>query len=220
MRKISPEERITMRQTYIQKILNTIRTQGFMSLTIQDIAQLMNISRATLYNYFSSKEDVMMEVTNYCISYIHKADKTISDESLSYPYRLQKVFEQAVFSAIYASDIFLHDLQTSCTLLYEKKMKFETNRMATIRSFYQKGMDKGIFNTLNPAILIMQDEVSIRKMLTSSFLIEEGLTLRQALSDYYEAKKVQVLKSEALEDADNEKIHLVIENIVNNITTI
>jgi AcrR family transcriptional regulator len=70
----------------------------------------MNLSRASLYNYFSSKEDIIMELTNLCIDYINEAGQTISNEELPYSLRFQKVFEQAVLSVVYASDIYLTDL--------------------------------------------------------------------------------------------------------------
>lgn len=219
LRKIAPEERLNMRKTYAGKIINVVRTQGFLSFTIQDIAKLMNISRASLYNYFSSKEDIIMEMTDLYIDYIKEADKTISNENLSYQLRLLKVFEQAVLSAIYASDIYLNDLKTSCTVLYEKKMLSKKDRLASLYTFYQNGMDAGVFNTLNPIILVMQDEVVLRKLFNSSFLTEEGLSLKQALYDYYEAKKIQVLKLEYLNSKENVSIDCVIEHILKKIST-
>lgn len=214
MRKIAPEERLIMRKAYVKKIMNVIRTQGFQTLTIQDIARLMNMSRASLYNYFSSKEDIVMELTNSCTSYIHKAGQLISNEELPYPLRLQKVFEQAVFSAFYTSDIYLNDLKRSCTVLYNQKMESKKEQMATIHSFYLSGMKAGIFHKLNPAILIIQDEVLLSKLVNSPFLFEKDLSLKQALCDYYEAKQFQVLKPEFIKDTSPEDIREMMEHIL------
>lgn len=214
MRKIAPEERLIMRKAYVKKIMNVIRTQGFQTLTIQDIARLMNMSRASLYNYFSSKEDIVMELTNSCTSYIHKAGQLISNEELPYPLRLQKVFEQAVFSAFYTSDIYLNDLKRSCTVLYNQKMESKKEQMATIHSFYLSGMKAGIFHKLNPAILIIQDEVVLSKLVNSPFLFEKDLSLKQALCDYYEAKQFQVLKPEFIKDTSPEDIREMVEHIL------
>lgn len=194
--------------------MNVIRTQGFQTLTIQDIARLMNMSRASLYHYFSSKEDIVMELTNSCTSYIHKAGQLISNEELPYPLRLQKVFEQAVFSAFYTSDIYLNDLKRSCTVLYNQKMESKKEQMATIHSFYLSGMKAGIFHKLNPAILIIQDEVVLSKLVNSPFLFEKDLSLKQALCDYYEAKQFQVLKPDFIKDTRPEDIREMVERIL------
>lgn len=78
-----------------------------------------------------------MELTNLCIDYINEAGQTISNEELSYPLRFKKVFEQAVFSAVYASDIYLSDLKTSCRHLYEKRCNQEKNNFLPFIPFIE-----------------------------------------------------------------------------------
>jgi AcrR family transcriptional regulator len=218
LRKIAPDERQMMRKTYVKKLIHVIRTHGFLSLTIQDIAHAMSLSRASLYNYFSSKEDIIMELTNLCIDYINEAGQAISNEELSYPLRFRKVFEQTVFSAVYASDIYLNDLKRSCTPLYEKKMQSRKEQLSTLHSFYFNGMKVGVFNTLNPTIIIMQDETVLRKLVNSPFLMEEELSLKQALFDYYEAKKFQMLKPEFLKNKENKDTNEMVDCILQKLT--
>lgn len=214
MRKIAPNEKRRMRQSYAKKMIHVVRTQGFLSLTIQDIARNMNLSRASLYNYFSSKEDIISELTNFCIAYLDEAGQTISNEELSYPLRLQKVFEQAVFSAAYASDVYLNDLKKSCPSLYEKKLQSKKEQLSAIHTFYKNGMEAGVFNRLNPSILIIQDDTVLRKLVNTSFLMEEELSLKQALYDYYVAKKFQLLKIDYLKETENEDSHELVERIL------
>ncbi|MGE7121992.1 TetR/AcrR family transcriptional regulator [Peribacillus sp. NPDC046944] len=214
MRKIAPEEKQLLRKSYVKRIMNVVRTKGFLSLTISDMAKLMNISRASLYNYFSSKEEILLEVIEYYLAYIHEADQMIADESLSYQIRLQKVYEQTILSALYASDIFMSDLKIGCPALYSRKMEARKERLATVHSFYSQGMADGIFHELNPTILIIQDEAALKVMTDSSFLLKEGLSLKHVLYDHYQAKTVQVLKPEAIDGEVDEQIHEVIERIL------
>jgi AcrR family transcriptional regulator len=209
-----PEERLLKRQAYVKKLIPIIRTQGFQSLTIQDIAHMMNLSRASLYNYFSSKEDIIMELANFCIDYIHEAGQTISNEELSFPLRLQKVFEQALYSAFYSSDIYLEDLKKNCRQLYEIKMQSRKEHWSAIQTFYRKGMDAGIFNALNPTILMMQDETVLKRLLNTPFLYEEELSLKQALIDYYEAKRIQVLKPDYFHALETDEIEKMVDRIL------
>ncbi len=155
-----------------------------------------------------------MELTNICIDYINEAGHTISNEELSYPLRFQKVFEQAVFSAVYSSDIYLSELKRSCPHLYEKKMQSRKEQLSTIHTFYQKGMRDGVFNKLNPSILIIQDETVLGKLVNTSFLIDEDLSLKQALFDYYMAKKTQIIKPQYLNNMINEDIHGMMDCIL------
>lgn len=220
VRKLSAEDRLLMRQTHIKKLLKVIRTQGFLSLSIQEIAQLMNMSRASLYNYFSSKEDIIMEVTDFCISYIHEAGQMISNPELSYPFRLQKVFEHAVLSAAYSSEIFLRDLELSCLSLYEKKKQARKEQLTVVHSFYVNGKEAGFFNELNPALLILQDETVLNKLINTSFLMDAELTLERALYDYYVAKCFQVLRPEVVPNIDHNEIKSMVEKIIQKLSPI
>jgi AcrR family transcriptional regulator len=220
MRKISTVDRLLMRQSHIKKILKVIRTRGFLSLSIQEIAQLMNMSRASLYNYFSSKEDILMELNDFCISYIHEAGQMISNTDLAYSQRLQKVYEHAVLSAAYSSEIFLKDLQISCMSLYEKKKQSRKEQMAAIHTFYQNGMEAGFFNELNPTLLMMQDETVLNKLINTSFLMDEELTLERALYDYYLAKCFQVLRPELLTNINHKEIHCMVKDILHKLSPI
>lgn len=220
LRKIAPDERQRLRKAYVKKLIHVIRTQGFLSLTIQDIADLMNLSRASLYNYFSSKEDIIMELTNLCINYINEFGQTISNEELSYSLRLRKVFEQAVFSAAYTSDIYLKDLKRSCPHLYEKKLQSRKEQTAIIHTFYQNGMKEEVFNELNASILIIQDEIVLERFVNTPFLMEEGLPLKQSLIDYYVAKKTQVLKPEYLQSTENEDINEMVDCVLKKLAAI
>lgn len=220
LRKIAPDERQRLRKAYVKKLIHVIRTQGFLSLTIQDIADLMNLSRASLYNYFSSKEDIIMELTNLCINYINEFGQTISNEELSYSLRFQKVFEQAVFSAAYMSDIYLNDLKRSCPHLYEKKMQSRKEQSSIIHTFYQNGMKEEVFNELNASILIIQDEIVLERFVNTSFLTEEGLPLKQSLIDYYVAKKTQIFKPEYLQSTENEDINAMVDCVLKKLAAI
>ncbi|MDR6125281.1 AcrR family transcriptional regulator [Bacillus sp. SLBN-46] len=220
MRKISTEDRLLLRQSHIKKILKVIRTQGFLSLSIQEIAQLMNMSRASLYNYFSSKEDILMELNDFCISYIYEAGQMISNTELSYSQRLQKVFEHAVLSAAYSSEIFLKDLQISCMSLYEKKKQSRKEQMAAIHTFYQNGMEAGFFNEINPTLLIMQDETVLNKLINTSFLMDEELTLERALYDYFLAKCFQVLRPELVTNINHKEINCMVKDILHKLSPI
>ena len=210
MRKIDKEE---MRRTYAKKIINVIRVQGFNSLKTQDMAEHMQISKATLYNYFSSKEEIIHEVAQIYISFFEQVDQTILNSELTYIDRFQKAFQQEVLTSIYISNLFLEELKIGFPDLYEGIISAHRKIKSNIRQFYKMGMEEGIFHSLNPYILLMQDEIILRKLLDPTFLIEEGITIKQALFDYYQAKKVQIIKPDALLAINDEPMIEVIEHL-------
>ncbi|WLR50809.1 TetR/AcrR family transcriptional regulator [Bacillus tianshenii] len=214
MRRIEPQQRIELRRIYARKLLNVISSQGFHSLKIQEMARIMNVSKATLYNYFSSKEDIIQEVANHYLDYIQEIDQMVLNDDLSFTYRFQKLFQQGVLSTIYASEAFLNDLKASFPQQYEEMMVARKKRLESIKTFYKKGMDEGIFHSLNASLIIMQDEVTFRRLVDPNFLTEEGLSIQQALYDYYKVKKVQLLQPNVLSKVNDEPIHEMIAYII------
>lgn len=213
MRKIGPEQREGMRQSFAKKIMNVMRTQGFGALKIQDMAQLMDISKATLYNYFSSKEDIILEVGNIYMDYLQDFDQKITDQQIPYHERFLKVFEQEALSSIYTSGIFLNDLRAHCPFLYEKISAARKKRIDQIERFYEQGMKDGAFYEMNPKILIMQDMAVFQRIFEPGFLIDSGLTYNQALYDLYKIKKIQLLKNGS-EESDSDKVKETMDHVL------
>ncbi|ANU23228.1 TetR/AcrR family transcriptional regulator [Planococcus donghaensis] len=215
MRKISPEERQIMRRSYAEKIMDTVRKKGFISLTIQDLARLMGISRASLYNFFASKEDIIQEVTEIYIDYLTRSNEFINNPRYPYIRRLPAVFEQSVFSTVYASEIYLNELKITCPIYYEKQIHVVNERLAILYSFYENGISDGDFNPLHPSLIIEQDEAALHKILNSSFLIDQGITLEDAMYGYYEMMKYRSFTPTALIPGKDEYIDKAVKVIMN-----
>ncbi|MDQ0427376.1 AcrR family transcriptional regulator [Planomicrobium stackebrandtii] len=220
MRKISPEERQIMRRSYAEKIMETVRTEGFISLTILDLAHLMGISRASLYNFFASKEDIILEVTEIYIDYLKKTNHFINNSRFSYVQRLPTVFEQSAFSAVYASEIYLDELKSTCPDLYKRKLEIAAARIETLHTFYTNGISDEDFNPLNPSLVVAQDEAALRKILNSSFMSDEGLSLEESMYGYYEIMKHRTFSPSSLKKEQDPYIKNVVEVIVRQLTKI
>lgn len=207
-----------MRRSYAEKIMETVRTKGFITLTIQDLARLMGISRASLYNFFASKEDIILEVTDIYIDYLKNTNAFINNPRFPYSQRFPTVFEQAAFSAVYASEIYLNELRMTCPSLYESKLELANERTSTLHTFYENGMIDGDFNLLNPSLIIAQDDAALRKILNSSFLEDEGITLVDGMYGYYKIMKYRTFSPASLNTSKDPYIDNVVDVIVGQLT--
>ncbi|ANU25477.1 TetR/AcrR family transcriptional regulator [Planococcus versutus] len=214
MRKISPGERRIMRRSYTVKIIDTIRIEGFLTLTIQDLAYLMGISRASLYNFFASKEDIILELTEIYIEYITRTNEFISNPRYSYKQRLPAVFEQTVFCAVYSSEIYLSQLKCTCPELYEQILNLTKKRMATLHAFYENGMSDGDFTSLNSLLIIEQDEAALESILNSTFLVDKGILLENSMYDYYEIMKYRCFTKPSIDPGKDPYIDKAVRVIV------
>ncbi|MBD3917314.1 TetR/AcrR family transcriptional regulator [Paenibacillus sp. PR3] len=216
------ENRVTDKQNaartrLVQKLIPYVRKNGFQFLRMEEIAKIMDVSRATLYKYFQSKEEVVQTVVNFYVDYIneHMVDSLDADQKFSI--RFQKLFERSVLVAEYITDVFLVELESVYPEIYDRLREALRLREQQIMVFLDEGIQEGIFNKINGTLFIKQDEL-LQKIFDIKFLMVNNLTLAQALHDYYMLKKLQLFKPEKLQAVDDLKMLPRIEDLAQKIT--
>ncbi|WP_186446008.1 TetR/AcrR family transcriptional regulator [Paenibacillus cremeus] len=189
----------------ILKIIPIMQRSGFSLLKMDEAAKTMDVSKATMYKYFASKDEIVEKVVDHFAEYISKMvqDMPQADQATYYK-SLRKVFQQSLVMAVYLSDVFLHDLSSLYPQLYDRLMQLVEVRNARLAQFFAEGMESGVFHRLNPVVLILQIDTMLRKMIDPKLLTSQHLSMKQALADYYDIMKRQVLKQDFAADQDEE----------------
>ncbi|MBB6732066.1 TetR/AcrR family transcriptional regulator [Cohnella sp. CBP 2801] len=200
--------------TYVEKIKPIIRRTRFSQLKVDDLAKYMDISKATLYKHFPSKDDIIEQVVNYYIDYSKKADTEVKDDSLSFWDRFQKTFLQTLMCVTFISDLFLQDLKEFYPRHFEKLTVALQNRNKSLQTFFESGMEQQIFNRFNAVLFMVQDDAVLRRFIEPSFSIQYDITLKQAIMDFYNMKLYQLLKPEYLKMIDDSDMETKIVNIL------
>ncbi|MFB5265695.1 TetR/AcrR family transcriptional regulator [Paenibacillus enshidis] len=203
------------RSKLITKLLPYVRKNGFQSLTMDEISKIMSISRATLYKYFSTKEDIVEFIVDSFVKYIHEIVDETTGEQIGV--RFQQIFEQSVMLIQYLTDVFLKELEGNYPEKYERLRETLKMRENQILDFFNEGMQQGIFNHINGKIIIKQDEI-LREILDVKYLMENNLTVYNIIFDYYNIKKIQLFKPEQLQTLDDGIMMPKIEHMANKIT--
>ncbi|ANY70138.1 TetR family transcriptional regulator [Paenibacillus sp. BIHB 4019] len=187
----------------IVKLMPYVLKNGFQALRMDDIAKIMDVSRATLYKYFSAKEEIIGGLVEGFVTYINELVGDEMESERSYGIRFQLLFEQSVLLAVNITDVFLKELADSYPDGYERLKNAMQKREQQLLDFYAEGIHKGIFNKISGKLLILQDEL-LQSMIDIKYLVENQLSVHQVLSDYYILKKLQLFKPEKLEVVDDE----------------
>jgi AcrR family transcriptional regulator len=189
------------------KLWAPFRASGFQQLRMDDIAKQMDISKATLYKYFSSKDEIVELIVDQFVQGIEENDAAdLPGAAASYVERFRNTFVRTLLIAGYRSEPFLKDLRETFPELYGKLESAIAARIERLRQFYQQGMKEGVFNEQNATLLIMQDELIFRNLMDPVYLMKYSLTLRNALWDYYLIKKRQLLVSAEQDIAGDDAI--------------
>ncbi|NEU28855.1 TetR/AcrR family transcriptional regulator [Paenibacillus polymyxa] len=199
----------------LKKLIPSLMKDGFQQMRMDDIAKFMDVSRATMYKNFSSKEEVIEGVVRIFVDYIEQLeDRTNEDDDQSFGVWFQQLFEQSVSLVGKISDVFLKDLQTVFPDMYDVlKTALDKREQQTLK-FYQDGKNKGVFNPINEKFILLQDDIMLREILNVKYLLYNQITIQQVLHDYYHLKKIQLFKPEKMSLVDDSRIHPVIEHFV------
>ncbi|MDF2962292.1 MAG: bacterial regulatory s, tetR family protein [Paenibacillus sp.] len=204
-----------IRNKLLKKLISSVMKDGFQSLRMDDIAKYMDVSRATMYKHFSSKEEVIEGVVRIFVDYIEKLeDRNLEDDEKSFGVWFQQLFEQSVSLVGKITDVFLKDLQAAYPDLYDVLKGTLNKREQQTLKFYQDGKNKGIFNQINEKFILLQDDILLREIINVKYLLYNQVTIQQVLYDYYHFKKIQLFKAEKISIVDDSKIEPVIDHIV------
>jgi AcrR family transcriptional regulator len=215
MNRILESQQDITKNKLLKKLLSSVIVDGFQHLRMDDIAKNMAVSRATMYKHFSSKEEVIEGVVRIFIDYLEKLeDRTKEDDEKMFAIWFQKLFEQSVNLVGKITDVFLKDLQAAYPDLYDALKSTLNKREKMTFEFYQDGKNKGIFNLINEKFILLQDNILLREIIDTKFLLYNQMSIEQALYDYYQFKKIQLFKAEKLSIVDDSSMKPIIDHLV------
>ena len=134
--------KVACANTYI-KIKPIIRKTSFSQLKIDEIAKYMDISKATLYKRFSSKDEIIEAVVEDFMNYLLEGDADNQDESMSFTERFQKTFIHSLKCVTYISDV-LQDLKEAYPHLSDQLVAAQQNRNHNLQMFLKRVWNKVI----------------------------------------------------------------------------
>ncbi|MEZ7499643.1 TetR/AcrR family transcriptional regulator [Flavobacterium sp. Arc3] len=175
-----------MKEKIISKASEMFIKLGFKSITMDDIAGEMCISKKTIYKYFCNKELLVEESTALLHKEIHETIDSIIQmnyNAIEENFKIRKMFSEMFQSSADTSPIF--QLKKHYPEIYEKVMLKEINECSM---WFQQNIQKGIQNELYRADLSINTYVKF--YYTLIFNINENTKSE---------KEARILELEALE---------------------
>jgi AcrR family transcriptional regulator len=130
-----------MKEKIMSKASDLFMKLGFKSVTMDDIAGEMGISKKTIYKFFSNKEILIEEITALIHSEIHEIIGQIVAQNfnaIEENYQIRKMFKE-MFQSADTSPVY--QLKKHYPSIFEKVMVMEMNECNTL---FKKNIEKGI----------------------------------------------------------------------------
>lgn len=146
-----------MKKDKVEAIINTARQMfrkyGIQKTNLEDIARLSNVAKATIYNYFGSKDRVYMEVLKKEVSDI-AFRVSAAVEQVKSPKEKLRVFIFTSFKLVKEASVILnlrsdllHRLLPRADVIRKNLFLAQT---AILQTILNEGVKEGIFNNFGP----------------------------------------------------------------------
>lgn len=181
----------------ILKVMPVLQRVGFSTLKMDDIAKYMDISKATLYKYFSSKEALVDAVIAQYTAFLE--DAALACQELGKQSGVEffdHIFKSALTIAVYASDVLLQDVKAFYPNSYEELSKYLVFWEHQIQDCLELKKKEGVLLPCHPRLTVVQLDTMLRRLLDVSILMRHDLTMQQALMEFYIAFRQQIVQPE------------------------
>ena len=186
------------REKWINELSPAFFEIGIKKLNTDKAAELLGKSKATLYKHFDSHREIVQLVLQQKLVTLQDFQPILVNESKSYPDRYVEAVDFIAQNLGDVNNIFLSDLKAIYPDLWDLIQAFKSFALNSLRNFYRSGSKAGVFQDLNPDLLVLSDELFFDVLTDAEYLSGKGLTLQVAFRDYFKMRFHGILKPESL----------------------
>ncbi len=178
-----------IRQQWLETLRPYCQKNGIRRITMDEIASLLGVSKATLYEHFSSKEDIVSALTEIFLANLNLIS-ILRDSGQPFLDRYLNLFFQTIRFTAEISTVVLQELKKYYPQHWQKVLEFHRHVEQESIRFIQQGIQAGVFSRINPVILSLMNSRVIEAILDPDFLMQTGMTFKQAFADFFQVQSL------------------------------
>lgn len=170
--------------------------RGFFNATVDELAKRNNISKRTIYKYFSSKEEM---ITSVMQQFITETEALVDQYLNSAEDPVKKIISTARLlpeRVAMLNPLMLSDLQTHYPQLWDQVEQFRAEKLKHIVNILVQGSQQGYFKEINPVIVTASLLATVRTVINPTFILENNLTMDQAFKAVFDTFLYGIVKSQ------------------------
>ncbi len=172
-------------EAWTQALLPKIKNTDLGNLTMDDLALLMNKSKSTIYQYFTTKEEIFNYITQVRIDRLNNYKNEITEEILQLDYKYDTLAQILTEGAKDISAFYLRQLQHYYPGAWKIIEEFLYGLLEDLKQFYLLGVENKMFKPVSVELLIKIDEFFILQLITDdTFFTQSKETLASTIKDY------------------------------------
>ena len=197
------------RQKYLLQLMPIFYEYGLQALSMDDICEKLDVSKATLYNYFATKEEMVAGILEHILGEIAYFENVLVDKNRSFLDRYFSSVQLLTQSVAGISNTFLDDMQTHFPILWQQVRDFRDYAATVLQRFYEEGKQLGILTGYSTNILVLSDRLFFDALTEPKILVANNLTIQQAFQEYFKLKCFGMLNVEGSDEIKNEALAII-----------
>ncbi len=150
---LTEEEHEKKRKEIFDASVHLFLEKGFTETSMREIAKASGVGKSTLYDYYSSKDEILVSYFAEEISRITHRAKEISQQNTSNLEKLKQIMQMHMGYLVANKQIFLKLSLEAQRLTAESQAQIQRNRhdyQDMLRSLIEEGIRSGEFKPINP----------------------------------------------------------------------
>ncbi len=186
---------------------------GFDGISMDEVSRQTNTSKATLYHYFTSKEDIVRGMVDYMISHLKSVSFAPIEGIPDVMGAIRAFYVKSIFVTSISGSRFLEDLKNKFPDCYDQYRKARKTMQQKFSAFYEEAVKKGYFRDLSFTLVCRQFAYMLSVIVEMDYLEENGMKLTDALKEYYRMFLCQILTQDHLSVADQDETYDFVEEL-------
>lgn len=177
--------RTSKTKKWAEMLLPSLQNVSLKDITIDDIAQKMNKSKSTVYEYFKTKQEILTYVAEIRIEKLNLYRNELLSNNDNFTVIYQNIIEIICEGIQGISAHFLHELKENYPDAWQVIRSFLDQMLTDLRKFYTEGIANKVFHPVSVELLVSLDEhFAINIMTNERFLKEHNIPLETLVKDY------------------------------------
>jgi len=182
-------------EQWTQAMLPKLKNKHLGDLTMDDLAKLMNKSKSTIYQYFTTKEEVFEYTTEVRMNRLSTYKNEISTAILTLDYNHDAFVNIFTEGAKDISAFYLKQLQQYYPSAWAIIEDFLYDLINDLKEFYISGIKNNLFKPLSVELLTKLDEYFIMQLIVDDhFFSQSKETLASMVKNYMALKFEGLMK--------------------------
>ncbi len=182
------------KEEWAKALIPHFQKKGLRDFTMDNVAELLKVSKATVYKYFKSREEIVELCVAVKLSEVQHFSAILTDKQAPYFDRYFLSLEDLTKNVSDISNTFLSDLKQLFPATWDTVNNFIEYALQILREYYEEGIASGALENANSSLMVMSDRFFLRALSDPDFLNSHQLTLEEAFKQYFRIKFFGIVK--------------------------